>query len=99
MRAAAGSRARHDRGGQATGMTWIHMTSSYPSAVRPVRERAIAAGVQVLEAPAGGGVQAAREGRLQLFVGGDAGVMERHRALLDVVGDPERIVHVGGHGT
>jgi 3-hydroxyisobutyrate dehydrogenase len=85
--------------GMAAGMTWIDMTSSSPSAVRPVRERAIAAGVQVLEAPAGGGVQAAREGRLQLFLGGDTGVIERHRALLQVVGDPERIVHVGGHGT
>jgi 3-hydroxyisobutyrate dehydrogenase len=75
------------------------MTSSSPAAVRPVRERAIEAGVQVLEAPVGGGIQAARDGRLQLFVGGDTGVVERHRALLEVVGDPERIVHVGGHGT
>jgi 3-hydroxyisobutyrate dehydrogenase len=83
----------------AAGTTWIDMTSSSPAAVRPVRERAIEAGVQVLEAPVGGGIQAARDGRLQLFVGGDTGVVERHRALLEVVGDPERIVHVGGHGT
>jgi 3-hydroxyisobutyrate dehydrogenase len=55
--------------------------------------------VQVLEAPVGGGVQAARKGTLQLFVGGDPGLLERHRALLEVFGDPERIVHVGGHGT
>jgi 3-hydroxyisobutyrate dehydrogenase len=83
----------------AAGTTWIDMTSSSPAAVRPVRERAIEAGVQVLEAPVGGGIQAARDGRLQLFVGGATGVVERHRALLEVVGDPERIVHVGGHGT
>jgi 3-hydroxyisobutyrate dehydrogenase len=83
----------------AAGTTWIDMTSSSPSAVRPVRERALAAGVQVLEAPVGGGVQAARKGRLQLFVGGDAGLVERHRGLLEAVGDPGRIVHVGGHGT
>jgi 3-hydroxyisobutyrate dehydrogenase len=83
----------------AAGTTWIDMTSSSPSAVRPVREQAIAAGVQVLEAPVGGGVQAARDGRLQLFVGGDAGVLERHRGLLEVLGDPGRIMHTGGHGT
>jgi 3-hydroxyisobutyrate dehydrogenase len=83
----------------AAGTTWIDMTSSSPAAVRPVRERAIEAGVQVLEAPVGGGVQAARKGTLQLFVGGDPGLVERHRALLEVFGDPERIVHVGGHGT
>jgi len=84
--------------GMTAGMTWIDMTSSSPAAVRPVRERAIAARVQMLEAPAGGGVQAAREGRLQLFVGGDAALVEHHRELLEVVGDPELIVHVGGHG-
>jgi 3-hydroxyisobutyrate dehydrogenase len=83
----------------AAGSTWIDMTSSSPSAVRPVRERVIQAGVQVLEAPVGGGIQAARDGTLQLYVGGDAGLLERHRALLEVVGDPERIVHVGGHGS
>ena len=75
------------------------MTSSSPAAIRPVRERAIEAGVQVLEAPVGGGVQSAREGMLQLLVGGDAGLVERHRALLEVFGDPERIMHVGDHGT
>jgi 3-hydroxyisobutyrate dehydrogenase len=25
--------------------------------------------------------------------------VERHRALLEALGDPERIVHTGGHGT
>ena len=85
--------------GMAAGTTWIDMTSSSPSAVRPAREQAIEAGMQVLEAPVGGGVQAAREGRLQLFAGGDAGLLERHRELLEVVADPDRIVHVGGHGT
>ena len=85
--------------GMSAGTTWIDMTSSSPAAIRPVRERAIEAGVQVLEAPVGGGVQSAREGMLQLFVGGDAGLVERHRALLEVFGDPERIMHVGDHGT
>jgi 3-hydroxyisobutyrate dehydrogenase len=85
--------------GLTAGATWIDMTSSSPSAARPVRERAIQAGVQVLEAPVGGGIQAAVDGTLQLYVGGDAGLVERHRALLEAVADPERIVHVGDHGT
>jgi 3-hydroxyisobutyrate dehydrogenase len=80
------------------GATWIDMTSSSPAAIRPVRERAMAAGVQVLEAPAGGGIDAARQGRLQLFVGGDTAVVRRHRALLEAFADPERIMHMGGHG-
>ncbi len=85
--------------GLAAGATWIDMTSSAPAVIRPIREQAIGQGVEVLEAPVGGGIAAAREGTLQLFVGGEAAAVERHRALLEVVGDPGRIVHVGGHGT
>ena len=83
----------------AAGAAWIDMTSNSPAAARPIRERAIERGVEVLEAPVGGGIAAAREGRLQLFVGGEASAVAKHRALLEVLGDPGRIVHVGGHGT
>ena len=85
--------------GLAPGATWIDMTSSSPAVIRPVREQAIGQGVEVLEAPVGGGIAAAREGTLQLFVGGEAAAVERRRGLLEVFGDPGRIVHVGGHGT
>ena len=82
----------------AAGTTWIDMTSNSPAAAQPVREQAVGQGVEVLEAPVGGGIAAAAEGRLQLFVGGEPDTIERHRALLEVLGDPGRIVHVGGHG-
>ena len=82
----------------AAGAAWIDMTSNSPAAARPVREQAMKQGVEVLEAPAGGGIAAAREGALQLFVGGEAGVVEKHRAVLEALGDPGQIVHVGGHG-
>src|SRR5579859_902162 len=82
----------------AAGTTWIDMSTNSPTAARPIRERAIRRGVAVLEAPVGGGVEAAREGRLQLFVGGDASLLDEHRPLLETLGDPDRILHVGGHG-
>jgi 3-hydroxyisobutyrate dehydrogenase len=78
--------------------TWIDMTSSSPAMGRILVTAAQARGIGVLEAPVGGGVQAARAGTLQLFVGGDAALVERHRALLAVLADPARILHVGGHG-
>lgn len=81
------------------GTTWIDMTSNSPAAAEPLRELAVARGVAVLEAPVGGGVQAAREGRLQLFVGGDARLLAKHRPLLESLTGPGRIAHVGGHGT
>ncbi|MBO0770819.1 MAG: NAD(P)-dependent oxidoreductase [Actinobacteria bacterium] len=83
----------------AAGTTWIDMTTSSPAAAAPIRSRALERGVQALEAPMGGGIQAAREGRLELFIGGDAGLLEEHRPLLEAIADPGRILHVGGHGT
>jgi len=78
--------------------TWIDMTSSSPRAGRVMAAAARARGIAVLEAPVGGGVPQARAATLQLFVGGDSAVVERHRALLEVLADPERITHVGGPG-
>jgi 3-hydroxyisobutyrate dehydrogenase len=80
------------------GATWIDLTSNSPKAVQPIRELAQARGVAVLEAPVSGGVQAARERRLHLFAGGDASLLARHRPLLEVLADPDRIIRVGGHG-
>jgi 3-hydroxyisobutyrate dehydrogenase len=82
----------------AAGAAWIDMTSNSPDAARPIRELAQARGVEVLEAPVGGGVQAARERRLLLFAGGDARVLDKHRPLLEVLAGPDRIAHVGAHG-
>ena len=85
--------------GLVAGAAWIDMTSNSPAATRPIRKQAVERGVEVLEAPVGGGIADAQAGKLQLFVGGEAAALERHRALLEVLGDPERIVHTGGYGT
>jgi 3-hydroxyisobutyrate dehydrogenase len=82
----------------AAGATWIDMSSNSPAAARPVQEQAMQRGVAVLEAPVGGGIAAAREGTLHLFVGGETNVVDKHREMLEVLSGPGRIVHVGGHG-
>ena len=41
----------------------------------------------------------AASGMLRIFVGGDAALYERFRPVLDVIGDPERVVHCGPVGT
>jgi 3-hydroxyisobutyrate dehydrogenase len=81
-----------------SGAVWIDMTSNSPAVVAPVREQVLAGGVEVLEAPVGGGPTAAEAGTLQLFAGGDPEVFERCRPILEILGDPARIVRVGGHG-
>jgi 3-hydroxyisobutyrate dehydrogenase len=82
----------------APGATWIDMSSNSPTAAAVIRERACARGVGVLEAPMGGGPGDADAGRLRLFVGGGSDLLARHRPLLAVIADPDRIVHVGGPG-
>jgi 3-hydroxyisobutyrate dehydrogenase len=72
---------------------WVDMTSSSPAAGREQ-----ARGVAVLDAPVGGGPPAARAGTLQVFVGGEAAVLNRCRPVLEVLADSQRIIHVGGHG-
>lgn len=78
------------------GAVWLDMTSNSPLAARPVRERALSLGIEVREAPVGGGVAGARDGNLQLFVGGDPDILARCRPVLDVLAD--RVFHVGPHG-
>lgn len=80
------------------GAVWIDMTSNTPDAAEPVRSRALARGVDVLEAPVGGGVEAARAGTLKVFAGGPEEVFSRCRPILEVLADPAHVVRVGGHG-
>jgi 3-hydroxyisobutyrate dehydrogenase len=81
------------------GTTWIDMTSNSPTAVTEIRDTLLGRGVQVLDAPVGGGVAAARQGSLLLLVGGKAEVVAQHRDLLEILGSPGRVRHVGGYGT
>ena len=78
--------------------TWIDMTSTSPRAGKALAGAARGRGIGMLEAPVGGGVPAAEAGTLQLFAGGDAALLERHRSLLQALADPERIAYMGGPG-
>jgi 3-hydroxyisobutyrate dehydrogenase len=75
---------------------WVDMSSNSPTAGRELAAAAAAQGVAALDAPVGGGVEAAKSGTLQLFVGGDHEVLEQVRPALDVLA--RRVTHVGGSG-
>jgi 3-hydroxyisobutyrate dehydrogenase len=77
---------------------WIDMSSSRPAAGRELATAARVRGVGVLDAPVGGGVPAARTGKLQIFVGGDAAVLDRCRPVMEALADSQRIIHVGANG-
>jgi 3-hydroxyisobutyrate dehydrogenase len=82
--------------GMAPGSVWVDMSTSIPAVAD--RVRAVAGEVAVLDAPVSGMAAGAKAGSLQIFVGGDEEVFERVRPLLETMGDPERILHVGANG-
>lgn len=79
------------------GAVWIDISSNSPAAGRELAAAAHARGVDMIDAPAGGGVAAAEAGTLQLFAGGDPVVLERCRPVLAAM--TARIAHMGGSGT
>ena len=84
--------------GLSAGATWIDMSTSAPAVADRVRALAGSCGPAILDAPVAGAVTCARDGTLQIFVGGTAEDYQRLRPLLETMGDRERILHVGPHG-
>ena len=81
------------------GAVWIDLSTSVPAIADQVRAVAERRDIEVLDAPVSGMVSGAEAGTLQIFVGGRDGTYQRVRPLLEAMGDPERILHVGAHGT
>ncbi|MBI5160943.1 MAG: NAD(P)-dependent oxidoreductase [Micrococcales bacterium] len=80
------------------GGTWIDMSTSVPEVADAVREATRHRALRILDAPVSGMSAGAATGTLQIFVGGDAADAARVRPVLEAMGDPDRILHVGGHG-
>ena len=80
------------------GALWIDMSTSSPAAADRVRARAGGRDIRMLDAPVAGMSTGASAGTLEIFVGGDVADAERARPILEHLGDPQRIFHVGGHG-
>ncbi|MGE0450746.1 MAG: NAD(P)-dependent oxidoreductase [Vicinamibacterales bacterium] len=77
------------------GAVVIDMSSISPAATSQLAERVAAKGATMLDAPVSGGEIGAVSGTLSIMVGGEAGALARVRPVLECMGNPERIVHVG----
>ncbi len=84
--------------GLADGGSWIDMSTSVPEVADQVRRGHAARGLHILDAPVSGMSTGAAKGTLQIFIGGDAEDVVRWMPVFRAMGDPERILHVGGHG-
>ena len=67
--------------------------------VRRLSERFAAKGIAMLDAPVSGGPAGAKSGKLALYVSGDKAAFDKHKAVLDAIGD--QVIYVGpvGSGT
>ena len=84
--------------GLAAGSVWVDMSTSVPEVAERVMAMAGPRQVAVLDAPVSGMATGAKAGTLQIFVGGATADYQRVRPLLEAMGDPGRILHVGGNG-
>lgn len=76
----------------------IDMSSIAPGVARRLAARARSLGGLMLDAPVSGGDIGAINGTLSIMVGGDAAAFTEVKPLLDVMGNPERVVHIGPEG-
>ena len=77
---------------------WIDMSTSTPAVGARAARLGAERGIGCLDAPVAGMVKGAAAGTLQIFVGGDSETFERCRPVLEAMGDPGRIQHVGPKG-
>jgi 3-hydroxyisobutyrate dehydrogenase len=80
------------------GAVAVDMSTSSPRLGRRIAEAAARHGVGFLDAPVADALKA-KDGDLHIFVGGDAADVARARPVLETMGRPERVVHVGPGGT
>jgi 2-hydroxy-3-oxopropionate reductase len=80
------------------GSVIVDMSTIAPAAARDLASKAALRGVAMLDAPVSGGEIGAINASLSVMVGGEAHALERVRPVLNAVGNPERVVHIGPSG-
>ena len=80
------------------GSVVIDMSTIAPAAARRLSNAAANLGAVMLDAPVSGGEIGAIDGTLSIMVGGEASALARVRPVLEAMGNPERIIHVGESG-
>jgi 2-hydroxy-3-oxopropionate reductase len=76
----------------------IDCSSIAPTVARRLAERAATHGARLLDAPVSGGEIGAISGTLSIMVGGDEPAFAEVKPMLDAMGNPEKVIRVGGEG-
>lgn len=76
----------------------IDMSTISPVVTRKLAAQAAERGATLLDAPVSGGEIGAIGGTLSIMVGGDGAALERVRPILNAMGNPEKVIHIGESG-
>ncbi|MGH2869870.1 MAG: NAD(P)-dependent oxidoreductase [Solirubrobacteraceae bacterium] len=76
----------------------VEMSTSSLEVGRRALAAATARGIQMLDAPVAGQTIGAEAGTLAIYAGGDATAFARALPVLETIGDPQRIFHLGPNG-
>jgi 2-hydroxy-3-oxopropionate reductase len=76
----------------------VDMSTIAPRTAQRLAAAAATFGASMLDAPVSGGEIGAIDGSLSIMVGGDRRALERVRPVLEAMGRPERIIHIGDSG-
>ncbi len=80
------------------GTAWFDLSTNSPTLIRRLHAQFAAKNIALLDAPVSGGPTGAKSRKLALWVGGDQAVFDKHRAVLDSIGDQVRYVGPIGAG-
>ena len=78
---------------------WFDLSTNAPSIVKALHAAVAEKGAHMLDAPVSGGPAGAASRKLAIWVGGDEGVFNWHRAVLDAIGDKPAYIGPIGSAT
>ena len=79
------------------GAAYFDLSTNAQSVVKGIHDAFAAKGAQMLDAPVSGGPSGAASRKMAIWVGGDRATYDKHKGVLDAMGD--RASYVGGIGT
>lgn len=85
--------------GMSEGKAYFDLSTNSPTLVRRIHAAFAEKNVYMLDSPVSGGPKGAQTGRLALWVGGDEQIFNRHKKVLDAIGDRARYVGPIGAGS
>jgi 3-hydroxyisobutyrate dehydrogenase-like beta-hydroxyacid dehydrogenase len=78
---------------------YFDLSTTSPSLVQRIHGAFAQKGAHMLDAPVSGGPKGAATRKLALWVGGEQAIFDRHKPLLDAIGEQARYIGPAGHGT